>query len=407
MTSIAGGSFGLLIVVAQFNLGAQRARPALPASAEPRASSVADQVVRDLCDKRIALLGESPTHGFGRTLEFKVDIARRLIDECHYNAFLIESGAYDFLNIRTRLESGGTITQAMIAAAIGGLWANREVAPLVPFLLARVQGGALVLGGLDDQLARGTYAQNQMPADLVEFLRGDDRATCLEILQRQTLWRYTDDAPYGRGDREHILGCLDKIQPNLSAAKSAVARDDAAAMIENLRRTFARDFMEGDDLETRSVNDRDHSMYVNFQWWMSRLPANSKVIVWTAITHAAKDLRGVAGEEKLVPLGSYIRREFKDDAFVLAFSAYAGTYGMARQPARALVTAPANSLEGLAFAQANSDTRYLDTKEIRASGRIAARALGPDFKTASWEKVLDGLVVFREERPPQIAGPEK
>ena len=32
----------------------------------------ADRVVRDVCGKSIAMLGESPLHGFGNTLEFKV-----------------------------------------------------------------------------------------------------------------------------------------------------------------------------------------------------------------------------------------------------------------------------------------------------------------------------------------------
>jgi hypothetical protein len=55
-----------------------------------------DQVVHELCGKTVALLGESPTHGFGKTLQFKVEVARRLIDHCHYRAFFIESGSYDF-----------------------------------------------------------------------------------------------------------------------------------------------------------------------------------------------------------------------------------------------------------------------------------------------------------------------
>jgi hypothetical protein len=41
-------------------------------------------------------------HGFGRTLELKTEIARRLITSCGFNAFFIESGAYDFLAIRQR-----------------------------------------------------------------------------------------------------------------------------------------------------------------------------------------------------------------------------------------------------------------------------------------------------------------
>jgi erythromycin esterase-like protein len=133
------------------------------------------------------------------------------------------------------------------------------------------------------------------------------------------------------------------------------------------------------------------------------LPAHSKVIVWTATVHAAKNLSGVPGEEKFVPLGSYIRREFKSDAFALGFSAYSGSYALGRQPVRTLAAAPANSLESRAFESGDSDTRYFDSSQIRKLGSIPARPLGPDFKTANWDDILDGLVVFREERPPQVS----
>ena len=86
-------------------------------------------------------------------------------------------------------------------------------------------------------------------------------------------------------------------------------------------------------------------------------------------------------------------------------SAYSGTYGMARQPVRSLTTAPANSLEGQAFVNDNSDARYLNSSRLREFGSTMARPLGPNFKTARWDDVLDGLLVFREKRAPLFSGP--
>ena len=377
------------------------------ASGRKPAESSTDQVVRELCGKTVALLGESPLHGFGRTLQFKVDVARRLIDECHFRGFFIESGSYDFLNIQKQLASGGQVTQPMLAAAIGGLWATREVEPLLPFLLEKARSGAVLLGGLDDQLARGTYAQLAMPSDLVAYLEGDARTRCLAILRRHTLWEYSSDAPYGPRDKALILGCLDAIDASLSATRREAApfRDYDLAMIASLRRNFARDFVADDsggvDARTRTSNARDQSMYVNFQWLMARLPAHSKVIVWAATTHVAKDLSGVPGQERMVSLGSYIRRAFADHAFALGFSASSGSYGMARQPVRPLSAAPPLSLEGQAFAQDTSEIRYFDRGQLRRFGAVPARPTGTDFRTARWDAVLDGLVVFREEHPPE------
>src|ERR1022692_4417349 len=166
--------------------GGSFALGASPAAGKKPGVSDADLVVHELCGKRIALLGESPSHAYGRTLQFKAELARRLIDECHYGAFFIESRIYDFLNIQKKLKSGQEVTEPMIAAAIGGLWAAREVQPLIPFLREKVGTGNLTIGGLDDQLGRGTYAQREMPAGLVEYLPGDEKARCLATLQKHT-----------------------------------------------------------------------------------------------------------------------------------------------------------------------------------------------------------------------------
>src|ERR1051326_5856280 len=62
-------------------------------------SPAIDQVVHDACGKTVVLLGEPPVHGFGKVLDFKAELTRRLVDQCHFNGFFIESGIYDFLNI--------------------------------------------------------------------------------------------------------------------------------------------------------------------------------------------------------------------------------------------------------------------------------------------------------------------
>jgi len=376
---------------------------ARPAIGQQSSDRVIDAVVHDACGKRIVFLGEPPMHGFARTLELKTEIAQRLVKSCGFNAFFIESGAYDFLNIRTKLAAHQPVTQTAIAAAIGGLWAVKEVEPLLPLLLDGAQRGALVLGGLDDQLGRGSYAQLQMPADLVESLPGDDKARCLAVLQRHMLYQYTNDAPYGAEDKARILECVDKIGVSLRQRAASPAREDAMAMLDNLRRMFARDFRATPATAAQDFNDRDASMYENFKWWQSRLPAGSKMIVWTATNHAAKNLAGVDGLSSLVSLGSQIRRGFNGQVFVLGFSALSGTYALGRQPPRTLITAPENSLEAKAFQSGDADTCYGDAKTLSQLGSIAARPLGADFKTARWSEVVDALVVLRQEHPPSAS----
>ena len=345
-------------------------------------------------------------HGFGVTLEFKVALVRRLVEECHYDALFVESGTYDYVNIEKRLKSGQDVTDTTISAAIGGLWANKEVQSLVPFLREKMKAGSLTLGGLDDQIAAGSYASPEMSSDLVRYLQDDERSRCLAILQKHMLWQYTAGDPYRPPDKAKIVGCLDEIRARLTQpeeSKKPGAAEDTA-MIDSLKRNFARDFTEDDftkgDQEVKWFNDRDRSMYLNFQWLLSRLPPRSKVIVWAATVHVAKNLSGVQGFEGKVPFGSYIRRDFGDRAFSLGFSAYSGDYAFVHQPVRSLSAAPASSLEGQVFAHLDSDTVYLSCKQLRKYGSVAARPLGTGFTTAHWDQVADGLVVFRKEHAP-------
>ena len=387
-------------------MGAARVPGASQAKNRAPETNDAGLIVRELCGKNVALLGESPLHGFGKTLQFKVELVRQLIDECHYNALFMESGIYDFLNIQKKWKSGQDVTESMIAAAIGGIWATREVQPLIPFLREKARTGNLTIGGLDDQLGRGTYAQREMSSDLVKYLSGEEQARCLAILQKHALWQYSADAPYSPNDKALILGCLHGIETRLSQASEAPWREYDRAMIESLKRSFARDFRQDlpKDADERILdeNDRNRSMYLNFRWLLSRLPGHSKVIVWAATTHLAKDLSGVGGDEGVVSLGSSIRRDFKTRAFALGFSAYSGSYSMAGQPVRQLSVAPSTSLEGKALAARDSDTVYLSLEELRKFGSIAARPLGSSFKTARWNEVLDGLLIFREEQAPEF-----
>lgn len=359
-----------------------------------------------MCGKTIALVGESSVHGFGRTLDFKVQLVRRLVDECHYDAVFFESGVYDFLEIQRRVKSGEQISDDTIAAAIGGLWATKEVQPLIPYLRDKVSRGTLYLGGIDDQLGRGTWAQTEMPAALASHLSGDEKDRCVAILRRHTEWQYAADAPYGPEDKARLLGCLHAIDARLRGSKPP--QDNAPAMIASLERLFDRDFAQvpsGLDETTFGMNARDRSMYANFHWLLSQAGAHRKVIVWTATVHAAKDLATVPGSEHRISFGSFVHRDFAGDAFALGFSAESGTYAMVGQPAQPLSPAPENSLERRSLAASNDDPVYLSQDALKAAGRIPARALGANFASAEWNVVLDGLVIFRTDHPPEVRRP--
>ena len=366
------------------------------------AVSDADRIVRDLCDKRLALLGEESHHGNGRIIAFKAELTRRLVEECQYDAFFIEAGIYDFLHIQERLEAGQPVSEDMIAAAIGGMWAHQEMTPLIQFLSERLQVGTLVVGGLDDQIGRGTYAQRQMARELIPSLEGPRRAECGAEIERHMAWQYDEAHPYTVETAKFILGCWKELE--------AAATPGTLQRVRNLERLFTRQIADmsqaparpGGPQDWSGYNDRDHSMFMNLEWLLSQSARPRKAIVWLATLHAAKDLEGLDTDERhRIPLGAYVHEKFGAQSFVLGFSARSGSYslgGSART--QTLAPAVADSLEDWAFLSHTGDTRYLDGRQLRDFGSRVARPLTYAWMTASWATVMDGLLIFREEAPP-------
>ena len=369
----------------------------LPGGGATADTLLPSRLLDDACGRQIVLLGESPTHGFGVSMRLKAQLVRGLVERCHVDAVFFESGVYDFLKIESDRAAGRPVEAAAINAAIGLLWSNADVAPLAPFLADRVNHAHLALGGLDDQIGRDTYAQRSMAADLVQRLEGEERASCLATLRRHLEWQYTADAPYGVNDRSRILHCLDRIR---STAPRTGAADPVIA--DSLARLLARDFPAdaGPSANAQQFSARDASMFENFRFLMARLPAGSKVVVWTATVHAARDLTLVPGREGWRALGSLIAREYGSRLFSLGISAYSGTFARTGQPPARLPDPPATSLEAIGIARAQALVGYLPSRDLSDAGPVPSRLMGTAFVAAAWDRAFDGVVVVREERPP-------
>ncbi|RKH28724.1 erythromycin esterase [Corallococcus praedator] len=379
---------------------------------ETVAVSDADRLVHDLCDKRIALLGEESHHGSGSAHAFKAELTRRLVEECQYDAFFIETGTYDFLHIQSGVEEGQPVSDGVLAAAIGGFWANKEMAPLIPFLTERINAGTLVAGGIDEQLNRGTYATRQMTRDLMSFLEGPRQAECTEKAERHVLWKYDDASQLTVENVKFILGCWTELESVLSrpgAAATARAQRQLQ-MVRNLERNFIRQVSQmsrtpeqgrgGWDLT--DFNTRDHSMFMNLEWLLAQSPKPRKAIVWLATIHAAKDLKGLGTNYRnMVSFGSHVHEKFGSQSFALGFSALSGRYALGPSDrTHTLAPARADSLEAWAFSNHTADTRYLDGSQLRDLGARVARPLDYSWMTTPWATVLDGLLIFREEALP-------
>ena len=351
-----------------------------------------DALVKDVCQKQVLLLGEDANHGSGATLALKVELVKRLVEECDYSAVLFESQVYDFIDVQHAIDAR-TASPEQVSAAIGGLWSTaRETAPLVAFLHQQAMAGRITLGGLDPQVGGATqrYTQQRLPAVLAAYLQGARASACETELARLTTWQYNDSISYDETTRARLRSCVTDIQVGILRRPTSATTREAAVMATNLLSYLA--MSDGD-----AFNVRDRAMFENLGWHLSRLPKDAKVIVWCATVHAVKAPRSNSTD---VPMGALIHAALKDRAAAVGFSALSGRFGRPGKPATTLDLASPESLEGRALAGYDSDIHYLDRQQLESFGTIVARALNyRKPEPAAWATLLDGILVLREEQP--------
>ena len=367
------------------------------------AATPLDRVVRDVCNKRVVLLGEDSHHAGGGTLAAKTVLVSRLIDECGFSAVVFEASLAEFVDLN-RAFAAGKASPAHIADAIGGLWSvAAESDPLISALFERASHKHVVLAGLDGQVAStNLYVQTGLAGELAGYLADPRRSACQAELQRNARWQYDDASPFDDGARVRLRGCLTEIETATSGRARSTAADEAAAMAIAWRSAIEA----SDPALSRSAgfNVRDRAMDQALQWQVARLPRDSKIIVWCATVHAAKSLRNVPGSADLVPLGSYVNHDFGDAAAAIGISALGGSYGRGKAPATELVPASADSLEARALTgEGSGDIGYLGRADLARYGPGTARPIDYSKPVAApWQEVIDGLLVLREEHPLKV-----
>ena len=361
----------------------------LPVSAVVRTQertppSIVDGVVNAVCQKQIVLLGELPTHGEAHTFDAKAKIADRLMAQCGFTAILFEAPIYDFIGLERAAEAR-TATPEQLDNAIGRFWWTRELTPWRRALFEAATRQRVVVGGLDDQVSiTSHYARAALPR-LIAAASSERTATeCRQMVSRHVGWTYDAKNPFDEREQQRLQEC----------ARNAVNAAGTNRSFDAADRVMLESFARYADRQRPGVtSDRDESMYRNLVWYLERLPANSRVVIWTATVHAARQ-RGSLTE---VPLGARVVERWGDRVGAVGFTAYAGYTSRAGRPASPISDAPPESLE--AAATGKSAWALLDSEKLRAIGRVSSRLFGK-FVSETWSEYFDVVVVIRQEVAP-------
>jgi erythromycin esterase-like protein len=350
--------------------------------------SIVDGVVSAVCQKQIVLLGELPTHGEAHAFDAKAAIADRLIAQCGFTAILFEAPLYDFIGLEKAV-GARTATPEQLDDAIGRFWWTRELTPWRRALFEAASRRRIVVGGLDDQVSiTSHYARTALPR-LIAAASSESTATeCRDSVSRHLAWTYDATHPFDDREKARLHQCARAAADAAAAQRSFDAED----------RVMLESFARYADRQRPGVKpDRDESMYRNLVWYLDRLPANSRVVIWTATVHASRK----QGTLPWVPLGARAVERWGDRVGSVGFTAYAGHTSMAGRPASPITDAPPESLE--ATATSASPWALLDSATLRAAGRVPSRLLGK-FVSDTWSDYFDAVVVIRQEVAPTFGG---
>jgi erythromycin esterase-like protein len=346
------------------------------------------------CDASIVFLGEEASHGGGRAIRIKTEIARELVQRCGFTHVAFESQIYDFIDLQERYAIGNASREALYDA-IGGLWSRAaEIDPLVDLLHEKAVARQLTISGFDGQIGSATayYTQTALAQRLSAILPTARQELCSAAISRLAGWKFDGANPKNRDFDELLLGCANEIE--------AIASNNADSdpVQHRLARSF-RSFLEFSPTQPGSANDRDRLMYENFEWQIARLPRETKTIVWTATVHG---LRKPLDDWQA--MANHAVRNMNTAIHSLAVVAASGSYAAAGGELAALAQPEMDSLEG-EFSQ-SAELSYVDSDSLRRVGTTRSRVVSYSrYANAQWGEMLDGVLVLASEAPPTYIRP--
>ncbi len=349
-----------------------------------------DQAISKICDKKLVLLGEDANHGSGETIRLKAELVKHLIEKCGFSGVFFESPVYEFIHYAESVKQNNA-SNTQVTQSIGGLWSRANMMHSFSlFLHNKAKSGKIKLAGIDAQFgANQPYSQKQLPKRLSSYLEHSKANTCEDELYRYLNWQYDEKTPFDKNTKNRIISCVSDIRIKIGEISVVNSQSSYDLFMANNFIKFLQ-FSSGN-----YFNLRDEQMAKNVLWQINQLPDNSKVVVWGATVHMAKTLTPIYTQK--VPMAAHLKQVFKDTMESVGFTALSGKFGRSLDKLKELKPAPLArwALEGNTYT-----IRYIDHHNLATLGEIEAQPIQyNEIHRADWSKILDSLIVIRNEKP--------
>jgi erythromycin esterase len=217
---------------------------------------------------------------------------------------------------------------------------------------------------------------------------------------------------YGPEKMKSLVAEFKEISQIIQLADTTVKGKLMIRYINNYLKTIQ--LYKGADLRKPSntphvFNIRDKLMAENFNFIKEELYPHKKYIVWGANSHLGYG-RGFLGSIEneviqgtgMIPMGQYLKIDYQEKLYTIAFTSYEGTIGSLRGNERTLDPALEITLEGMLSKQ-NYEFAFLSMRnEGIKTTRFATRIYGHGAMSGVWAQMCDGIFFIRTMSPTKL-----
>lgn len=285
----------------------------------------------ELKNVRIIGLGES-AHYMGGTNIAKIKMVKYLHEECGFDVLAFESPMYN-LSIVNDLLKNKAITPKEMGWNLSGVWNSQEMKELFEYVIeTQKTKNPLIYSGFDESFFNSS-CKGDIKKDYSEFINALKKEANIDL--------NLDDTFYNTiGNVAEKCYSLSKIPVNDTLLLNSKFKEIRSALKNtnlkmNLYFTFWQhmtDNLQSVYRKNYKLANRDFQMAENVKFLVNKQYPNKKVILWAATTHLLYNVNDIeafnnSAKYEKNKMGVYLKNEFKDQYYLLAFTPLQGKIG--------------------------------------------------------------------------------
>ncbi|MGE8429269.1 MAG: erythromycin esterase family protein [Sphingobacterium sp.] len=282
-----------------------------------------DSILRN---NRILMLGEM-LHNDGETFKAKARLIRYLHEHLDYDVVLYEAGQYDMWMMNAQMD---TLTNKSLAKTIGGIglfdfwWQNEASQSLLTYYKnTKSTENPISLGGFDIQFSGRKLADKRTKLLEDYLLKNEIDSTSYPLLKKNSnkleylIYERFASKQLDANQKKQFLAELDGLSRMIRGLKPDAEQLIYRRYLSDMKNNFDKSWRYKTG-SMQSMHFRDSLMAKNLTYQIDSVYAGKKIIVWCANVHTFS----APYNKEYLPLGTYIKRRYGNQAYSLDFTSY-------------------------------------------------------------------------------------